>query len=539
MSGEVLHCTEPGSLPARLTSPFSGALMIYAMLDTPDPRMRRTILRPEKVDPPPGALLIARIAPGQATVRGAERVVARVSQLGGVNIDVIRGEARSRVVIGSELSSGCSLSATFPDRRTVAFGLVIEGGEGVGGRLAVGGGSTRSSTAASAQDSIVWMIPSAAQVVRDPFDDAKDGTLEWLRDAGFSPRTFSVLLMGAMILMGAGAVAISSYFAAESARKEVAAVKEEMDATKAAADAALSGEATCLQDRQQLALAAEAVASSRRAAFEIAYGRGPARARAMQRGGARFGNLEVAPYDLDAFEADARVVIAGMRLNTSVPVPRCEGLVTIVGDDVPAYALAAHPDPSLRCPVGWESVINGARLRGGFGISDRMLAELRALAVPTGDLSSLADAKVDERDVDRIGALLVANGIRATRAALLEPGVTTRLPVAPSEVDLWSTALFYAANRMPSSPAGTEPGSIRACIQGVLRATSDAQHSAPPGSPVLPSLAAVIKGDMSVVAVASPSCPWPADAIPAGVAQAVHAVTRRAADKLVLAPEAP
>jgi hypothetical protein len=513
--------------------------MIYAMLDTPDPRMRRTIVRPEKVDPPPGALLIARIAPGQATVRGAERVVARVSQLGGVSLDVVRGEARSRVVTGSELASGASLLATFPDRRTVTFGLVIEGGEGVGGRLAVGGGSTRSSTAASSQDSIVWMIPSAAQVIRDPFDDVKDGTLEWMRDAGFSPRTFSVLLMGAMILMGAGAVAISSYFAAQRAREEVAAVKEELDSTKAAADAALSGEATCLQDRQQLAVAAEAVAGSRRAAFEIAYQRGPARARAMQRGGARFGNLESAPYDLDAFEGDARVIIANMHAVSSTPVARCEGLMPILGDDVPDYALTAHPDPLLRCPVGWESVIGGARLRGSFGISDRMLAELRAIAVPTGDLSSLTKSDVDARDVDRVGVLLVANGIRAARSALLEPGVTTRLPVVPSEIDLWGTALFYAANRMPISPVGTEPGSIRSCIQGVLRATSEAQHTAPPGSPVLPSLAAVAKGDTSISVIASPACPWPADAIPAGVAQALSAVTRRAADKLVLVPPVP
>lgn len=534
MSGEVLHCTEPGSLPARLTSPFSGPLMIYAMLDTPDPRMRRTIVRPERVDPPPGALLIARIAPGQATVRGAERVIARVSQLGGVSLDVVRGEARSRVVTGSELGSGSSLLATFPDRRTVAFGLVIEGGEGVGGRLAVGGGSTRSSTATSSQDSIIWMIPSAAQVIRDPLDDAKDGTLEWLRDSGFSPRTFSVLLMGAMILMGAGAVAISSYFAAERAREEVATVKEELDSTKAAAEAALSGEATCLQDRQQLAVAAEAVAGSRRAAFEIAYERGPARARAMQRGGARFASLESAPYDLDAFEADARVVIAGMRLSTSISAPRCEGLISILGDDVPAYAITAHPDPLLRCPVGWESVLAGARLRGGFGISDRMLAELRTLAVPAGDLTSLTNSSVDARDVDRVGALLIANGIRASRSALLEPGVTTRLPVVPSEIDLWGAALFYAANRMPISPAGTEPGSIRSCIQGVLRATSDAQLSAPPGSPVLPSLAAVTKGDTSVVVIASPACPWPSDAISSGVTQAMNALTRRAADKLVL-----
>jgi hypothetical protein len=136
--------------------------------------------------------------------------------------------------------------------------------------------------------------------------------------------------------------------------------------------------------------------------------------------------------------------------------------------------------------------------------------------------------QLEAKFIDRAAATLIVSGVAAAREALL----TVKLPhaaVAPSELQVWSLAWFDALNRMPNASEASPRGTSGRCIADALRGIVEAAPPGAPGKPVLPSVASVADGSVSVALTPSVACPWNTDTLKAGADNALRAVARQAA----------
>lgn len=520
-------CTERDALPTQASLDLEEGESIAIYLLPENPPYRRTILRRATDLAPADADLLFVAEPGEVS----RHRVLRVSRVGKVGVELQRGDSRALVVVGTELRSGARLEVDADGGEPVRLGLSFAAATAQGLRATVGGGGTRASAAATAQTALLWVVPRAIQVIRDPLDDLKDGLFEKVRDSGISPQTFSAVVALMFTTVGTGAFGLTQYFSAQSAEAEVEELKAEAASSQAGKAEALAAEAACLVDRRALASEAGNRNAERRATVETALGRGPARTLAVERGGRRYQDDAVARWDAEAWEDDVRAVLVQLdaAADSVSATEGCRAGVAAIPDDVPRYVLTGHPDPELACPEAYEAVIGAASLRGRWGISERTRDGLASAAAISPDDPALQVEGFDPRDMDRLALGMIAAGVRGTREALLTFRDVTRPVLAPSEANLWAYALFDATNRMRQPAPGAEATPGPACVVELLEARVAAETSAAPAEPVLPPLAHVADGRVRITPTPTAGCPWTEDAVADGARAALRAAARLAA----------
>ncbi len=528
---QVITATEAQALPRRVSlSLDAGQALVVALLDE-DPAgpdgLRQTLLRPAEALLPAGCSLLFEAE----LVEGGRYPALRVRRVGPAAVDLHRPEGRTRLRQGTELRSGARLEVTDPGRRSIGLGLLFSGSTGAGARAAVGGGGSRASAAMAAQTTLLWLVPNIVQLIRDPLDDVIDGSIEWIAKSGISARTFSAILFGGLTLLATGGLGVFQYFEAQEAKAALAATQGDLAAAQASQQSALVAEAQCLVDRRGLAEALGARDAADRAATELALAATPARALALERGGAAYANPDILSVDAEARELDTRAVLAGLAATRPgvEAAARCRDESAALGQDLPLFLLEFHADPSLWCPIAYRAVVGTAELRGSWGLSDRVGLELSAEAGLQQDAALEAVPGFDPRDVDRLSANVLAAGIRAVRSALLAAERGPRPVFAPSEANLWSLALFSAANRMPQPAPGADLAPIATCVAQVVDHLAAAQRTSGPAEPVLPPLARVASGEVELTAPPTAACPWTEGALRVGAETALRAATRAAA----------
>lgn len=520
-------CTERDALPtqASLELEEGDALAVYLLPENPP--YRRTILRRADDLAPADAELLFVADPGEV----ARHRVLRVARVGRVGVEVQRGDIRARVVVGTELRSGARLEVDADGGEPVRLGLSFAAATAQGLRATVGGGGTQASAASTAQATLLWVVPRAIQVIRDPLDDLKDGLFARVRDSGISPQTFSAVVALMFTTVGTGAFGLTQYFNAQAAQAEAADLKAEAAASQAGKAEALAGEAACLVDRRALASEAGNRNAERRAAVEAALVRGPARTVAAERGGRRYQDEAVARWDAEAWEDDVRAVLLQLddAAESVAATKPCRASAAALPDDVPRYVLTGHPDPTLVCPDAYDAVLGVAALRGRWGLSERSRDALASTAALSPDDPVLQVEGFDPRDMDRLALGMIASGVRATREALLSFHDVARPVLAPSEANLWAYALFDATNRMRQPAPGAEATDGPSCVVELIEARVTAETSASPAEPVLPPVAQVADGRVQLAPTPTAACPWTEDAVAEGARAALRAAARLAA----------
>lgn len=524
---QTIYCHEPAALPARVSVDIEEgeALALYVLDDEPGRGVtaRRTVLRPVRELAPAQAELVFDAELGTS---GRYRVL-RVRRVGRVPADLFRQDGRTRITVGTEIRSGARLEADPGERETVGFSLSFAATAAQGIRASVGGGGTRASRAAGAHTTLLWLVPSVIQIIRDPLNDIKDGAIEWMGSTGINPRALSAIVVTLITFGATGGFGLMQYFAAQEAQEKLAVAEAEAEASAAAVEAALASEAQCMVDRRALAAAADQRDAERRLMVEGALARAQARTLAEGRGGARFTGDATLPFDDTAWNADVASTMALLddAAATVEPSAPCRAFTTALERDLPAYVLSTHPDPAQSCPTAYLAIVGGATLRGRWGLSDRVVTELAGPARIADDPQL---AGFDPRDVDRASAALLTAGVRAVRKELLSVDVGARPTVAPSELNLWSLALFDAANRLPPTPPGAPVETLAGCVALLVKDRATTSTLAAPGEPVLPDLARVAKGDVLIAPTPTAACPWPDGAIANGARAALRAAARAA-----------
>lgn len=540
-SYQVIHCAEVNALPSRTSLSFEvgTGVSVYLLEDEREgsEAVRATILRPTGALAPAHAALLMDLTITQV---GRHRVL-RAVRVGRIQVDLIRVDARSRVQSGTEFRSGARFDVALPSRGSLQFSLTLGAAMEQGLRASVGGGGTRASAAAAAQTSLLWLVPTMIETINDPWNRLKDGAIEKLSKSGLSPRTFAAVLLVVVTVVGSGAFGLMQYFQAEEARTELAEVKADQADAQLAQQDALVSEAACMVDRRALAQRVNDADLVRRASVEAAYARALAKSFAIGKDHIRFGSSQVTPFDADAYSLDLRAVLT--QLPDEAPggksAERCHTQTGPLGRDLPAFLLSTHPDPTLTCPTNYVAVVDGANLRGSWGLSERVATEFRASAQISANDAISAVKGFDPRDVDRMAAGMLAAGVRSIRAVLLAADFDNRPAVAPSELNLWALALFDAANRLPVAPEGSAPWTLGQCVAELLAQAAANQSTASPGEPVLASVAAVAAGDVVIPAAPTATCAWPPNVVARGASVAIRAVAVAASSEPAAAQESP
>ncbi len=533
MSDEAVarvYCVEVDVLPARvgLAFPETTGVSVYLLDDEPAAgpvQLRATILRATGDLAPAGASLLM----GFELAQVARQRVMRVVRIGRTPLDLQRADARSRVLAGTEFRSGARFEVPVQNRPSIHFSITLHASADQGLRGSAGGGGTRASAASAAQNSLLWLVPSIIETINDPWNRLKDGALEKLGQSGLSPRAFTGIIVVLMMMLGTGGFGLTQFWAAEGARTELAEVVAAQEGAVAAQQDAQASEAVCMVDRRALADRVNDADLARRMGVETIYARGVARGLAVEKGGRLYTSDPITAFDAEAVEADMRAILDQLPGAPGKAPVRCLDHAGALGKDLPAYVLSTHPDPTLTCPVSYLAVLEGASLRGSWGLSDRTATELLSAAQISANDAISEVPGFDPRDADRMAVGMLTAGVRAVRSTLLGVDLGGRPAMAPSEVNLWSLALFDAANRLPMAPPGAAPWTLAQCVGELLEQVAAAQTTVAPGEPLLPAVATVASGAVVIPAVPTATCAWPPDAVARGARIALRAVAIGAA----------
>ena len=129
----------------------------------------------------------------------------------------------------------------------------------------------------------------------------------------------------------------------------------------------------------------------------------------------------------------------------------------------------------------WDS----SRVAKEFGAADPALGE-------ASEAAEIQDLNADPRMNDRWSAYTLASGVRSIQSAILGAKTAGRPPVAPSQSQLWSLALWHAYNSMPSTAGGTLDSTAVECVEGLIDDLVAQTESAQPGEPIIPDMVQVI-----------------------------------------------
>ncbi len=525
----TIHCYEPQSVPRSISLVLEGArpFAVYALQDNlgDDVRdLRSTILRRIEENPPPQCSLLFEmelraLRPGELPTMKVRKVGARA------DIQIVRSDSRGRVTKGTELKSGSRFEATLRDLRTIVFSLEIET-ELAHGKGAVAGARLKGNNAIEEIGSLIWVVPNIAEAIAEP----RGKIVAWMgakaKSLGVSRGMVSAFLLFSVPMFGMLYMAYR-YTNSQSLEEEILELQTGIEAARAASIAAIQSEQDCREQRRDLTRILDLIDESRKLQAEIALSVPLAHAVSIEGGGSRMGEEPAMEYDDVARKLVHKQVVGDMSSEKEAKnfASVCLAQETALGQDLPSYMLTWHPSNDFLCPEDFQMVIDGVDVGGHFGLSKRVAGEFGALA----DVAEGDDIRLNER----WSSNALVTGVRVVMASLLETDSGDRPPVAPSQIHLWSLALFDAYNRMPSPAEGSMDRPAEECVADVMRELGERYQPAEPGQPVLPNLADVAAG-FEVRVTPTSGCPWPADAINRGAQSALRAVTQSALIQLAI-----
>lgn len=523
----TLECVEAPARPSLVALRLQPGVpaRIFALADAleVDTGLRATVLRRADQDPPAGAVLILELdlqeSNGQLTLRvlgtGPDAVT-----------DWLRPDARNRVAAGTLLRSGSRLETTLLRHRRVQFALQASGEVQSSARSVVAGSGTRKSQALASANSVAWLVPTAWKVFTDFDGIFVDNAAAIGKKLGLSSRTIVWSTM-VWFLFAAGAVAFyTQRQATAEARDEAASTAEDLGRSEAARAVALESEQRCLVERAGLAERLNDADAAIRLKAERAIAAPTSQGVAIELGGARMGTPEVATFDAVALADLTPEIASRVAALPAIDVSACLEQRAVLAADLPTYLLVWHPEPNLACPAAYGAVVDGTSLAGRWGLSSRVAREFGA-PDPALDAALAGEAGgADPRANDRWSALTLATGARAVMTTLLRHSGAGRVPVAPSQAQAWSLALFGAYNAMPTQADGVLDWKADACIDQLLTDLEAAAPPTAPGAPLLPEISAVASGEVEIIARPTPGCPWPSNAISSGANASLRAIAR-------------
>lgn len=513
----TILCAEPEGNPneIQLTLARDETACVYLLDESAERslvKLRRVVIRRELDQAPPNSAFLFSVTP-HLSEREPPGLL-RVRELDPrVQVEVARDGGLSRLSAEMDLSAFTSLQLV-NDGQSISFSLELRGAATRGHRVVTSGLSSRRSWTAASATSTLWLVPTLAGTLASPKARLVGWVTKRVKALGLSPGVAAPAAIALVSCAAMGWYALSQRGAAAAAEAREQEARARAEIAEQSRDAAMLAEAECLEERRDLAAEVSEDLRKVEAAVEVALRPGVARTLAVEIGGARMSGEAVLALDTLA-AADLSSEIARLQANSSLEgPPRCLEHISLLGRDLPTYALLWHPDPDQICPENYRRSDGQVTREGAWGLSERV-------AGAYGPPASISEVEGELRASDRWSAVTLATGLRVVQSVMLSAGEADRPAVLPGQSQLWALALWDALNRMPSPAEGAMDAPPEACVEALLRDLQARRSPSGAGEPILPDIAHVAEGTLPVVA--SSECPWPQDALERGASAALRA----------------
>ncbi len=530
----LVECIEPESLPlvqsitVDLLIPFRLFILNDIRFNSPG-NMRNSILMriEEGVDPPPEASLVMELDiydPG-----AGDPWMFRVKRMGSrVLTDLVRPNVRSRVAEGHDIPSGSRLELILQDTRRVLITLQMESDQ-MRRTEAIGAGAVRHKAPDSM--SATWFLYNGVmRLLAINSTIIKDKIILYLRKWGIHPTIFLTLGSIGLVLGMAGYLAWNRHQAASEAEAKAEELADVAAKTEQAKIDAVSAEQRCLAEQAQLARRLAEKDQEKLAFAKLALQFTSSQTVAIDVGGKELLNDDLKKFNLDFQSKVMKQVVAKMEMvDTSVEdMQFCLDLEKAMGFDLPKYPLLWHPNPDMVCPTDYSSVDQGIDRLGRWGLSVRVARLFNAQTISDTTEEGDNEAEGDPRKSPRWAVNVMASGLREIQTLILTADTGSQVVIAPSQIHLWSLALWDAFNRMPSPANGVMDKPLEYCIEEFIGFMTDNQNSPKAGAPIFPDLTLVSSGVYKINITPSPGCPWPTGAFQKGAENAIQAASNYA-----------
>lgn len=534
----LIECIEPEGRPIanQLEVVQLQLFRLYILNDTrlePAGGLRSTLLLPAEKNPPPEASLVMELDvydPG-----AGDPLVFRVKRMGRhVKSDIIRPNVRSRLAEGHEIPSPSRLEL-IQETKKVIITLQLESdlmkttkGFGAG---AVQHKPIRSiSVAAFLYDSIMGLLVINSTII-------KDKIIIYLRKLGIHPTIFLTLASLGLVVGMAGYLAYNRNNAANEAEAKAQQMEEDAKKSEAAREDALDNVAQCLLEQQRLALRLGQKETALKAVVLMSLEQEKDKNAIKNIGSRTFFASDVDPYEKKYSDATIKELVKRIQLGSINPdmLEPCLEYKSLLQPDLPAYVLTWHPAKDLVCTPTYNQVVSGVRQIGAWGLSDRVGMEFGAINISAGSAEGVAQLTSNLEDLTGVGdprmapnwsAHSLVIGLREVQSALLSYDLGDDRPVTvPSQVNLWTLALWDAYNQMPSPADGIKNKTVGECVDMFLEFTEKNTSALVLGQPLLPDITAVALQESQVQLPMTSGCPWIGGSIVTGANNALQAAS--------------
>jgi len=488
--------------------------------------IRSSILLFSHEDPPPEALLVGELDvydPG-----AGDPPLFRIRKMGSrCHIDLIRPNVRSRLTEGGEIQHGSRIEVILQDTRRILLTMQMES-DAFNRSDAVGGGSLKHKESPGVSsgwflyNSVFQLITLNGIVIRSWLE-------KFARRVGIHPYVIAIILSVGLLIGFAVYTAYNRNNAAKVAEDQVANLEDAQEVLEESRANALANEMACLEERQALAGRLKDIAEQKKVLAKQALNFSFAQSVSEDIGGKRMVSKPTEPFDEQYRKNTLKAVVFAIETvqANAQEMDFCLEQNPVLGADLPRYMLTWHPDRDLVCPLEYSAIEGGINRMGPWGLSTRVAKEFGAQNLSAGGEAGseqLAEQLGDPRMAARWSATTLAIGMREVQFTLLTTDTGTRPVVAPSQMHLWSLALWDAYNRLPSPASGVLDKPVGYCVEETIVKLMKNPDPSVPGQPILPDLTTIASGDKTLSISPSASCPWPTGVFEDAAEAAIQAV---------------
>lgn len=524
----VVHCYETNGRPNRVALHLGEGKTRFSIFTLEEPKrseqnLRATVLRDADASPPANGHLLLELELTEVVRSGTPaRLFLLPRRIAGDVQQVLADR-----IAALSLAAPVENASAFRVRRgesTVEFMIEVQEMEARGAPVGIGGQEDADDALLSDLGTMVWAVPTLATTLASPLAKGVAAFKALAKRLRLSPALLTPILMTGTVALGLGYATWSQHRRAEAAEANAEADRRSLQESEIARDAAARGEASCLSERAELAMALGDLNSERTVRAEQVLSRSSTLALATSLGGTRMTGEAVEKFDAFQWQAALTRVVSRMgelRFDPGV-LNDCLAQSQLLGQDLPLFVLAWHPVPDQVCPRDYAQILDGINRAGRFGLSTRA-----ALLTGEGFGAKTPDARL----VDHWSTNAHAAGLRGILRSLLTAPTGGSPPVAPSLATLWALTFWDAYNRFPDRPEGDAQATPEACVAEAMSGLAKKTTSIEPGAPLLPDIAA-FAADKSLLNLAPTAmCPWTSEDLQLGATNALTAAAR-----LALAP---